>query len=106
MQFHDLKTIAEQEIIPGYKARFVHGENITLAFWEVESGAELPEHDHHHEQIANVLEGKFELIVDGNSQILEPGQSVVIPAHVPHAGKAITYCRLFDVFHPSRDDYR
>jgi quercetin dioxygenase-like cupin family protein len=106
MQFHDLKSIAEKEIVPGYKARFVHGDNLTLAYWEVDPGAELPEHNHPHEQVANVLEGRFELIVDGKSQILEPGQVVVIPSDVPHSGKAITPCRLLDVFHPTRDDYR
>lgn len=106
MSFQDLKDIPEREIVPGYRARFVHSENMTLAFWKVDPGAALPEHSHPHEQIANVLEGKFELIVAGESRILEPGQVAVIPSNVPHSGKALTACRLLDAFQPARDDYR
>ena len=106
MVFQDLKDIQEREIVPGFRARFLHSENMTLAFWVVDPGAALPEHSHPHEQIANVLEGQFELTVDGESRILEPGQAAVIPSDVSHSGRAITACRLLDVFHPCRDDYR
>ena len=106
MSFQDLKEIQEREIVPGYRARFLHSENMTLAFWDVDPGAALPEHSHTHEQIANVLEGQFELTVAGESRVLEPGQIAVIPSDVPHSGRAITACKLLDAFHPCRDDYR
>ena len=106
MVFQDLKDINEREIVPGYRARFIHSNNMTLAYWDVDPGAALPEHSHPHEQIANVLEGQFELTVAGESQILEPGQVAVIPSEVLHSGRAITACRLLDAFHPCRDDYR
>ena len=106
MGFLDLKDIEEREIVPGYRAKFVHSEDMTLAYWDVDPGAELPEHSHHHEQVANVLEGKFELTVDGEARVLEPGMVAVIPSDIPHGGKAITPCRLLDVFHPTREDYR
>ena len=106
MGFQDLKDIDEREIVPGYRARFLHSANMTLAYWDVDPGAALPEHSHPHEQIANVLEGQFELTVAGESQILEPGQVAVIPSDVPHSGRAITACRLIDAFYPCRDDYK
>ena len=106
MIFQNLNDIPEREIVPGYRARFLHSDNMTLAFWDVDPGASLPEHSHPHEQIANVLEGQFELTVVGQSKILEPGQVAVIPSDVPHSGKAITACKLLDAFHPCRDDYR
>ncbi len=106
MYFQDLNDITEREIVPGYRARFVHAEKMTLAYWEVEAGAALPEHSHPHEQIANVLEGEFELTVAGESRILVPGQVAVIPGDVPHSGRAVTDCRLLDAFQPAREDYR
>ena len=106
MSFQDLKDIPEREIVTGYKAKFVHTDGMTLAYWEVEAGAALPEHSHPHEQIANVLEGEFELTVAGESRVLTPGQVAVIPSDVPHGGRAITDCRLLDAFQPARDDYR
>ncbi|HDD55521.1 MAG TPA: cupin domain-containing protein [Chloroflexi bacterium] len=106
MVFQDLDDIQEREIVPGYRARFVHAEKMTLAYWEVEAGAALPEHSHPHEQIANVLEGEFELTVNGESRVLVPGQVAVIPGNVPHSGRAVTDCRLLDAFQPAREDYR
>lgn len=106
MPFIDLDRIEKREIVPGYRAVFVHSEHMTLAYWDVEKGAELPEHSHPHEQIANVLEGTFKLTLNGESRVLEPGQAAVIPPDVPHSGVALTPCRLLDAFHPARDDYR
>lgn len=106
MTFLTLKEIEEKEIVPGYRAKFVHSENMTLAYWDVDPGAALPEHSHPHEQIANVLEGRFELTVDGEPRDLEPGMVAVIPGGVPHSGKALTPCRLLDAFHPLREDYK
>jgi quercetin dioxygenase-like cupin family protein len=106
MYFLNLDELTEREIVPGYRARFVHAEKMTLAYWEVEAGAALPEHSHPHEQIANVLEGEFELTVNGQSRVLVPGQVAVIPGDVPHSGRAVTDCRLLDAFQPAREDYR
>ncbi len=106
MSFLNLKELEEREIVPGYRAVFVHSENMTLAYWDVDPGAELPEHSHPHEQIANVLEGRFELTVDGKPRILEPGMVAVIPGGVTHSGVALTPCRLLDAFHPIREDYK
>jgi quercetin dioxygenase-like cupin family protein len=102
----DISTIEQREIIKGYKARFIHTENTTLAFWEVEKGAVMPAHAHRQEQTAQVLEGKFELTVDGHTEICEKGFVVIIPSNVVHGGKALTDCKLFDVFSPVRDDYK
>lgn len=106
MYFLNLDELTEREIVPGYRAKFIHADHMTLAYWVVEAGAELPEHSHPHEQIANVLEGEFELTVNGESRVLVPGQVAVIPGDVPHSGRAVTDCRLLDAFQPAREDYR
>ena len=106
MTFLSLKDIEEKEIVPGYRAKFVHSENMSLAYWDIDPGAVMPEHSHPHEQIANVLEGRFELTVDGEPRVLEPGMVAVIPGGVSHSGVALTPCRLLDAFHPQREDYR
>lgn len=101
-----LETIAEREPVPGCRARFVHSDHMTIAYWTLEPGAVIPEHAHPHEQVANMIEGTFELTVDGETRELTPGSVVVIPSQRMHAGRAKTRCRIIDVFHPVREDYR
>lgn len=106
MPVYELSDVNEVEPVSGFRVRFVHSDHMTLAYWNIAAGASLSEHAHPHEQVVNVLEGEFELVLDGESLALTPGRVVVIPSNVPHAGRAITDCRILDAFHPVREDYR
>jgi len=101
-----LNTLPSQEIIPGFQGKLVHGEEMSLVFWDVTSGSEVPEHHHKNEQIMHVIEGRFEFTLNGTTREYGPGDIVLIPAHSPHSGKALTTCKLMDVFSPVREEYR
>lgn len=102
----NLATIPTKEIMPGYHARLIHAQHMSIAFWEVEEGAEIPEHSHMNEQIMHVLEGEFEFTLDGTTKIYRPGDLVIIVPNVKHSGKALTPCKLMDVFSPVREEYK
>jgi glyoxylate utilization-related uncharacterized protein len=53
---------------------------MTFVYWDIDEGAALPRHAHHHEQVVNMLEGEFELVVDGTPHRLKPGDVLAIPA--------------------------
>ena len=101
-----LSELELKELLPGARARFVHSDNMTLSHFEFEAGVLLPEHSHPHEQITNILDGVFELTIEGEPHRLETEMVAVIPPNARHSGKAITNCRLFDVFYPVREDFR
>lgn len=98
--------LAPFTISKGFNARMIHTECMTIAYVDVDEGADLPEHAHVHEQVLNLLEGRFELIVGGQSHTLEAGDVFAIPSNAPHSGKAHTRCRIIDVFNPVREDFR
>jgi quercetin dioxygenase-like cupin family protein len=106
MSFLRIDEQRELEPIPGYKGRFIHTENMSIAFWHIEAGAVAPEHSHPHEQVVCPLEGRFEITVWGETRTLESGDVVVIAPNVVHSGRAISDCRIIDTFYPVRDDYR
>ncbi len=105
MPFINLDQLEEKELVPGYKVKFVHSENTTTAYYHAAEGAEFPEHSHPHEQISNVIEGEFELTIDGETQVLRPGVVAVIPSNAVHSGRALKPCYIMDVFYPIREDY-
>ena len=105
MPIINLKNIEEKEILPGFKGRFVHSENLTIAYWEVKAGSILPEHSHVHEQISEVTKGKLEFTIENERFILKEGEVSVIPSNRVHSGKAITDCKIVDTFYPKRADY-
>ena len=101
----DWEQMERQEIIPGYQARFMHSATMTLALWDIAKDAPLPEHSHPHEQVTHLLEGVFELTLNGVKQVMKAGQVIVIPSNAVHSGKALTACRILDAFSPRREDY-
>jgi quercetin dioxygenase-like cupin family protein len=102
----NLSNISSKEIIPGYHGKLVHTESMTLVFWDVEMDAVVPTHHHVHEQIMHVIEGEFEFTLNGVTKIYHSGDIVPIATNLPHSGKALTPCKLMDVFSPAREEYK
>lgn len=103
---HTVSSLSPFEISKGFNARMIHTDNLTLAYVDIDDGADLAEHSHIHEQVLNMLEGRFELTVNGKPHILEQGDVYAIPSNAPHSGRALTKCRILDVFNPVREDFK
>jgi quercetin dioxygenase-like cupin family protein len=79
---------------------------MTIGWINIKAGSTLPRHQHPHEQISLMIEGKMEMCVGEERCLLEPGTIKVIPSNTPHSAQAHTDCILIDVFNPVREDYR
>ena len=105
MGFIKLDQLPELQIAQGIHGRAVTADCVTVLHAKLEAGVLLPEHAHHNEQVVNVIEGELELTVDGETYSLVPGTSMILEPNVPHSARAVTDCRVIDVFHPVRKDF-
>lgn len=101
-----LSEMKEKEIAKGILGQYAHGKDLTLGWLKIKAGSKLPLHQHMHEQISIMIEGKMELFVGDETCLLEPGVIKIIPSNTPHSAYAHTDCILIDVFNPVREDYK
>ena len=104
--FRYFTDIPTREIAPGFFSKLIHTDTNTINFIDVKAGSSIRLHQHIHEQCSFAIEGKFEMTVNGDTQVLEPGSFAIIPSNAIHGGTAITDCKLIDIFSPVREDYR
>src|SRR5437764_1506462 len=97
----------EIELAPGVRARLVSGAGGMLSFVRIDAGGVVPEHEHPHEQLGTVLEGRMFLQIGAETHLLGPGQAYVIPSHARHSAWTApeSACLALDVFTPPREDY-
>ncbi len=101
-----LKEQTALDLAPGLTGYYAHGDQMTLGIVEIAAGSQLPQHSHEQEQITYIVEGQLDMVIDGKACPLQAGMFYVIPSHVPHGATAVTDCKVIDVFHPVRTDYR
>lgn len=62
-------------------------------------------HTHPHEQIGYVIEGSFELNMDGEKHIIKKGDTYYTKPNFPHGVVALEDGKLLDIFTPQREDF-
>lgn len=85
----DVKTqveFAEGGVVSRPVLRTEHGRIILFAF---DAGQGLSEHTAPFEALVTVLEGRGVFTVAGVEHSVESGQSLMMPAHIPHAVSAV-----------------
>lgn len=70
-----------------------------------EAGCAAPLHHHPHLQIAYVVDGVFDVCVDGEIRRLSKGDSVLLPDDIPHSVTCVEKGIVLDIFTPMRKDF-
>ena len=122
--------LSERETIEAVEqvhlTQLVAGERTSIQGFEIEPGAAVPEHSHHHEQTGFVYEGELTFLVgasngtaessrgpredgersDPREIVVGPGESFTIPGDEPHAAinRGDGVVRGVDIFAPARPD--
>ncbi|MCK7589094.1 cupin domain-containing protein [Subsaxibacter sp. CAU 1640] len=101
------KNVQEWEIIDAYvKRRIVsYDETMMMVYVHFQKDGIGPIHHHYHTQSTYIAEGKFEVTIDNETQILGKGDSFFIPSSIEHGVKCLEEGMLIDVFSPMREDF-
>jgi quercetin dioxygenase-like cupin family protein len=98
-------SIQPEAMSPLVSRRYVSGEHLTLARFELKKGSAIPQHQHVNEQICTVLSGALIFRMDGREITVRAGEFLVIPPNLPHAAEAPEDAVVMDVFSPPRADW-
>jgi quercetin dioxygenase-like cupin family protein len=60
-----------------------------ISLFAFAKGEALSEHTAPFDALIDVVDGKGEITIGGNPYILEKGQSIIMPANIPHAVRAV-----------------
>ena len=66
----------------------------TVTLFAFDQEQALSEHTAPFDAMVYILDGKAEIIISGNSNILEKGNMIIMPANEPHALKAIEQFKM------------
>jgi quercetin dioxygenase-like cupin family protein len=66
----------------------------TVTLFAFDQDQALSEHTAPFDAMVYILDGKAEIIISGNSNILENGNMIIMPANEPHALKAIEQFKM------------
>lgn len=65
-----------------------------ISLFAFDKGEALSEHTAPFDALIQIVDGRGEIIIGGKSFLLESGQSIIMPANVPHAVKAVERLKM------------
>jgi quercetin dioxygenase-like cupin family protein len=105
VQYIPWSTVALDKLNPLIDRQFVVGQEIMVARVIMKKGAIVPLHSHHNEQITYILSGALKFWIDGKVIVVNAGEVLTIPPHMPHKAEALENTVDLDVFNPPRADW-
>ncbi len=73
----------------------VDKEDVTLTVFAFDENQSLSEHTAPHDALLQILDGKGRVIIKGEGYELKKGETIIMPADVPHAVEAVSRFKMF-----------
>ena len=102
MMFIDTNHLNLMEPRAGWKGRFFHSQNMTLAYYAVAAGAWIHDHSHPNDEVWKVIDGELEITIAAETQVARPGCAVVVLPDTAHLVKALTDVRAIVIDYQRR----
>jgi len=68
--------------------RIIQKEKGNISLFAFDAGQKLSEHTAPFDALVQVMQGRAEIVIGGNPNQLIAGQSIIMPANIPHAVNA------------------
>jgi len=105
MNVYRWSEVKKEQLKPLLVRQVIHGQTMTVARLELRKGCSVPEHSHHNDQISMVEKGRVRFVLGGKEVIVSAGETLHIPAHLPHSAEALEDTVAVDLFSPPREDW-
>ena len=79
-------SYAEKAVVSKIVLKNDKGDISLFAF---DKGEGLSEHSSPFDALVYIVDGSAEIIINGNSNMLKAGESIIMPSNTPHALKAV-----------------
>jgi quercetin dioxygenase-like cupin family protein len=99
------REVELETLNPLLQRQLVVGHNLMLTRVLLKKGCIIPLHSHHNEQFTYILEGALKFWIDGKEIVVNAGEVLTIPPHMPHKAEALVDTVDLDVFNPPRADW-
>jgi len=100
------KDVVATDCEPGVKRKILsYSDELMMCEIHFETGSAGNVHSHKHLQITYIAKGSFEFTIDGETKVVNEGDSVYMPSNSVHGVKCLKEGILVDVFNPKRDDF-
>ena len=84
----EMFRVADQvQVLPGQvvSKTIVQNSSVSIAIFAFDKGEEISSHASRGDAFVTVLEGKGKFCIDGIPYVLNKGESIVMPANIPHS---------------------
>jgi quercetin dioxygenase-like cupin family protein len=102
---HRWTDVAAEQITPAISRKFITGDRVTIARFELKRGGVVPMHSHENEQVTFVISGALKFKIEGREVVVRSGEVLQIPGAIPHEVEVVEDTLVVDVFSPVRQDW-
>ena len=86
---NSIKDLVEYQKESVVSKTLIKQEKGTITIFAFDKGQGLSEHTAPFDALVQVIDGKADVLIDGESNIVQIGEMIIMPANKPHALKAI-----------------
>ena len=97
--------VQAEPMAEGVVRKYINGDRVTIARFELTRGSIVPCHAHENEQITQVMKGALRFSIDGREIVLREGDLLQIPSWMAHEVHVLEDTFAIDVFSPVRQDW-